>query len=107
MAYNLATAINVYSGEVEINYKGSFALSDNKMFFNDNLKDLPFPSNTDGNVQYSPSLFATEKGKYGNLVFISEGGTAYKLMTYDNKAVMSYFLSTAIEGLQDFFTIQG
>ena len=28
-------------------------------------------------------------------------------MTYDNKAVMSYFLSTAVEGLQDFFTIQG
>lgn len=107
MAYNLEVAINVYSGEVEVNYKGSFALSDNKRFFNDNLEGLPFPTNTDGNIQYSPSLFATQKGQYGNLVFISEGGTAYKLMTYDNKAVMSYFLSTAIEGLQDFFTIQG
>ena len=74
---------------------------------NQDLTDLPFPTNTDGNIQYSPSLFATQKGQYGNLIFISEGGTAYKLMTYDNKAVMSYFLSTAIEGLQDFFTVQG
>ena len=74
---------------------------------NQDLIDLPFPSNTDGNIQYSPSLFAEQKGQYGNLIFISEGGTAYKLMTYDNKAIMSYFLSTAIEGLKDFFTIQG
>ena len=73
----------------------------------DKLKGLPFPYNTDGNIQYSPSLFATQKGKYGNFVLISEGGTAYKLMTYDNKAIMSYFLSNAVEGLQDFFTIQG
>ena len=98
---------NVYYGEgSEIKYLCSVDVSGG-YFFNKNLLDLPFPSNTDGNVQYSPSLFAAEKGKYGNLVFISEGGTAYKLMTYDNKAVMSYFLSTAVEGLQDFFTIQG
>lgn len=98
---------NVYSGETEVTYKYSGYIGIDKYIQSENLAGLPFPSNTDGNIQYSPSLFATEKGKYGNLVFISEGGTAYKLMTYDNKAVMSYFLSTAVEGLQDFFTIQG
>lgn len=73
----------------------------------DNVEQTVFPTNTDGNIAYSPSLFAEQKGKYGNLIFISEQGTAYKLMTYDNKAVMSYYLTTAVEGLQDFFTIQG
>ena len=100
--------INVYAGNgTNIRYSYSYIPGSNNKYSLEDLKGLPFPTNTDGNVQYSPSLFATEKGKYGNLVFISEGGTAYKLMTYDNKAVMSYFLSTAVEGLQDFFTIQG
>lgn len=104
--------VNIYAGGAEIIYRKSCILNNDinvnfKTMVIARLEGLPFPTNTDGNIQYSPSLFATEKGKYGNLVFISEGGTAYKLMTYDNKAVMSYFLSTAVEGLQDFFTIQG
>ena len=104
---NNFVAINIYQGDTVVDYLMSQVLGSNTFFRDDNLIGLPFPSNTDGNIQYSPSLFAIEKGKYGNLVFISEGGTAYKLMTYDNKAVMSYFISTAVEGLQDFFTIQG
>ena len=98
---------NTTPNSAEILYKISQDLITKNFVAIDDKKNLPFPSNTDGNIQYSPSLFAVQKGQYGNLVFISEGGTAYKLMTYDNKAVMSYFLSTAIEGLQDFFTIQG
>lgn len=104
--------VNCYSSAnngVEVTYKKTITYLKNGTvnLKNQDLTDLPFPTNTDGNIQYSPSLFAVQKGRYGNLVFISEGGTAYKLMTYDNKAVMSYFISTAIEGLQDFFTIQG
>lgn len=104
--------VNCYSSAndgVEVTYKRTITYLKNGTVTlkNQDLTDLPFPTNTDGNIQYSPSLFAVQKGQYGNLVFISEGGTAYKLMTYDNKAVMSYFISTAIEGLQDFFTIQG
>ena len=104
--------VNCYSSTnngAEVLYKSTvtYLKDDIIRLKNLNLIDLPFPSNTDGNIQYSPSLFAVQKGQYGNLVFIFEGGTAYKLMTYDNKAVMSYFISTAIEGLQDFFTIQG
>lgn len=100
--------VNIYYGETsEVLYLYSSFIGNLNLFVNSDLVGLPFPSNTDGNIQYSPSLFAQQKEQYGNLVFISEGGTAYKLMTYDNKAVMSYFLTTAIEGLQDFFTIQG
>ena len=106
--------VNFYIGNtVECLYNFSQNINDvdvdkqDKTFGVSDLTSLPFPTNTDGNIQYSLSLFAIQKGQYGNLVFISEGGTAYKLMTYNNKAVMSYFLSTAIEGLQDFFTIQG
>lgn len=107
---NYKNLANVYWGDTaaDVSYKFSYFKGS---FYNSiclkKLQGLDFPQNTDGNVQYSPSLFATEKGNYGNLIFISEGGTAYKLMTYDNKAVMSYFLSTAIEGLEDFFTVQG
>jgi len=101
---------NIYlnnNNGTNVDYRYSQDLVSKNFIIIESKSGLPFPSNTDGNVQYSPSLFAIQKGQYGNLVFISEGGTAYKLMTYDNKAVMSYFLSTAIEGLQDFFTIQG
>ena len=100
---------NVYYGATpsEIVYRYSKYLGIDTVNKSDDLIGLPFPTNTDGNVQYSPSIQAVEKGRYGNLIFISEGGTAYKLSTYDNKAIMSYYLTTAIEGLQDFFTIQG
>ena len=94
-----------------VTYRGSLVVTANgSKFSNTNsvASGLPFPSNTDGNVQYSPSLFAKQLDVYGNTVLIKElGGTSYKLMTYDNKSVMSFFLATAIEGLQDFFVIQG
>ena len=102
--------VNCYisaANSAEVLYKFSVKISKPDVAVYNDLSGLPFPANTDGNIQYSPSLFSTQKGQYGNLLFISEGGTAYKLMTYNNKAVMSYFLSTAVEGLQDFFTIQG
>ena len=101
---------NIYWGETASDVVYHISLINNHItqcLVLDTLKGLPFPSNTDGNIPYTPSLFAEEKGNYGNFIVISEDGTAYKLMTYDNKAIMSYFLTTAVEGLQDFFTIQG
>ena len=101
---------NVYWGNTASNveYKFShFGKYSSSTVYLEKYAGLAFPQDASGNVAYSPSLFAKEKGIYGNFEIISELKTAYKLMTYDNKAIMSYYLSTAVEGLQDFFTIQG
>ena len=70
------------------------------------LENLPFPTNTDGNVQYSPSLFSKIKF-YGTDAFVLEGINAYQLMKSDNQLVMSFFLGTLVENLRDVFIIQG
>ena len=73
---------------------------------NTDLKDLPFPINTSGNVQLSPSLFCESKS-FGNDVFIKEGSNAYQLIKDGAESVMSYYLGTLIENLEDIFILQG
>ena len=71
------------------------------------LRGLPFPSDTNGNVQYCPSLFAEFVSAFGNDIFVREGTDTYQLMKSDNQPIMSYYLGTLIEGLQEVFILQG
>ena len=101
--------INVYAGtDSEIIYKYSFKEWDEagKLRFYPDLKDLPFPINTSGNVQLSPSLFCKTE-RFGNDVFIKEGSNAYQLIKEGSESVMSYYLGTLIENLEDIFILQG
>ena len=74
---------------------------------NKDLSGLPYPTDTNGNVQYSPSLFSEIKDIYGNDAFIKSGGNFYPLMKYNNETVMSFYLASGIEGLQEGFIVQG
>lgn len=87
----------------EIIYRASFF---DFVKTNRDLLGLPFPINTSGNVQLSPSLFCKTE-RFGNDVFIKEGSNAYQLIKDGAESVMSYYLGTLIENLEDIFILQG
>ena len=106
--------VNNYIGTDEntIKYVYSFLLgyirNNVPVFFtNRELSNLPFPSDTNGNVAYSPSLFAEFFSSFGNDIFVKEGSNAYQLSKYNNQPVMSFYLGTLVEGLEDVFILQG
>ena len=108
--------VNNYKGVDlnEVKYISSFLLNylgqDNlsyKFFVNKDLSGLPFPSDTNGNIAYSPSLFSEFFSSFGNDIFVKEGSNAYQLSKYNNQPIMSYYLGTLVEGLEDVFILQG
>ena len=115
--FNDGIVVNEYSGANSNSlYYQSYLMNDNKFestpnktpfFINKDLENLPFPSDTNGNVAYSPSLFAEFFSSFGNDVFIREGTNSYQLSRYDNQPIMSFYLGTLIEGLTDVFILQG
>ena len=104
--------VDVYKGNADtgIIYSKSMLVQEPDVgyhqFYFDDLDGLPFPTNSDGNVQYSPSIFC-DVMFYGTEAFIKEGKNVYQLMKSDNQLVMSFFLGTLIENLQYVFIIQG
>ena len=71
------------------------------------LINLPFPSDTNGNVEYSPDIFS-EVTQYGTNAFIKSGDTAYPLvMGNNNEPIMSFYMASGIENLKTVFIIQG
>lgn len=107
-----SVTVNCYTGiDTNIKYYKSFSCltgySYFTSFFKKDLIDLPFPIDTNGNVQYSPSLFSEIKNIYGNEMFIKSGNTYYPLMKENNQPVMSFYLASGIDGLDEGFIIQG
>lgn len=108
---------NLYIGDdTDVLYRLTFFKgydSSGRILFNyeviqkDNLIELPFPKDTNGNVQYSPSLFSEIASFYGNEYFIKSGNSYYPLMKYNNLPVMSFYLASGIDNLQNGFIIQG
>jgi hypothetical protein len=76
-------------------------------FINRNLKGLPFPIDTNGNIQLNPSLFAEYFSTFGNDVFIKENDNTYQLSKSDNQIILSYYFGTLVEGLREVFILQG
>lgn len=111
LTLNNALNINFYSSKAnnsEVLYVFSWDKKDNISFLNSDLIDLPFPSNSDGNVQYSPSLFSEIKSVYGNEMFIKNGNTFYPLMKgNNNEPVMSFYLASGLDNLEEGFIVQG
>lgn len=101
---------NVYIGndsnDVVYNYTQS--LDFGKVYKADNLIGLPFPADTNGNVEYSPSLFAEIESIYGNKMFVKSGSTFYPLMKgNNNEPVMSFYLASGLDNLEEGFIVQG
>ena len=106
-------SVNIYSGKEQIKYEKSLIYIHSGVpeiygyYNNKNLDGLPFPTTTDGNVQYSPSLFADFISNFGNDWYIKYGSNAYQLMKSGSQSVMSFYLGTLVEDLEELFIIQG
>jgi len=107
--------VDFFRGSDEANIKYTISLlltyytrnGNYKSFINQNLLQLPFPTDTNGNVAYSPSLFAKFISSFGNDIFVKEGDNAYQLSKYNNQPIMSFYLGTLIESLENVFILQG
>ena len=113
--------VNYYMGETDCLYAGSSLVGDvlknytqpylsfvPQVYVYPDKKDLPFPADANGNVQYSPSLFSEIKSVYGNEMFIKNGNTFYPLMkSNNNEPVMSFFLASGLDNLEEGFIVQG
>lgn len=105
----------VVNTAVKYNYSSKFEDVYNASTFNNfkkkydiDLIDLPFPIDTNGNVQYSPCLFGKVVSEYGNMAFYLEGAKGYPLMvSNNNQNVFSFYLGSEIENFETAFIIQG
>ena len=104
-------AINFYSsvwGSATPSEECIYRFSGSVFFmYNDNLTNLPFPTNKDGNVQYAPNIFSEFIYNFGIDVFVKNGKNVYQLMKEGQETVMAFFLGTLVENLDKVFIIQG
>jgi hypothetical protein len=98
--------VNVYFqyGSEEILYQYSIG-SGNK--YNMDLLSLPYPTNTDGNIQYNPNIFSEFISGLGTDIFVRNERNAYQLIKSGQDNIMAFFLGTLVEGLEEVFVIQG
>ena len=72
------------------------------------LIGLNYPTDTNGNVMYSPDLFMDVVSVFGNNAYIKTGDKGYPLVIGNNlEFVFSYYLGNEVEGLEEIFVIQG
>jgi hypothetical protein len=96
-------ATPVYS-RTYISYGGTYTGS----YVENDKVGLPYPSDTNGNITYSPNIFSEVKNIYGNNIFIKDGNTFYPLIIGNNSLpVMSFFIASGINNLNVGFIIQG
>jgi hypothetical protein len=106
--------VNIYEGsENECLYlksykKGSASSLAINYYIDTDLIDLQYPTNTEGNIEYSPCIFSELKSLFGNEALIKNGYTYYPLEKgNDSQPVISFFLASGIDNLQEAFIIQG
>ena len=94
---------NPNSGDPDIGEK-----YDSFIFYNKELEGLPFPIDTNGNVEYSPSLFSEIKSVYGNQAFIKDSNTFYPLVLgNESLPIMSFYMASGVDNFENGFIIQG
>jgi hypothetical protein len=101
--------VNFYYGTTEPLYH--FSAKDgniNNLCVLESIEGLYFPTNTDGNIQYSPSLFSKIFDSFGNKAFIKSDKTMYPLIIGNNtEPIMAFFLASGIDNLSEGFIVQG
>ena len=102
--------INVYSttnGAVPTYYRTYYYNGSVSSFKIEYDTSLTYPSDTNGNVSYNPSLYSEIINIFGNKLLIKEGNVMYPLQIYNNESVMSFYLASGIENIENGFIIQG
>lgn len=104
------SGINLYNGDdTNVKYLQTIIFGGGRRVrYNPDLKGLLFPSQTDGNVMYSLSLFSVVKNIFGNQFFLKSGSTFYPLaIGNNNKEIMAYYLAAGVDNVEDGFILQG
>ena len=87
-------------------YKYTWVPGDTR--YDRSLKGVAFPSDTNGNVQYSLSLFSEVESEFGNMAFLKTNNVMYPLIKGgENEPIMAYYLASGIENISRGFIIQG
>lgn len=72
------------------------------------MLDLPFPIDSNGNVEYNVNLFSKIMSTFGNASLIKSQLNSYPLVIGNNNNIlMNYYLASGVEGLEELFVIQG
>jgi hypothetical protein len=102
---------DLYTGNSVIDYMYSVldgGSRDSKFYFKDNLLNMPFPIDVNGNVEYNVNLFSKIKSTFGNAALIQAQLNSYPLVIgNNNNFLMNYYLASGVEGLEELFVIQG
>ena len=90
-------------------YKESVSLANTsvKNIIKDDLKDLPFPIDTNGNIFYNLNIFSDVFDSGINLFFVKNTSLSYPLVTYNNQPVLGYYGGSQTDDITDVFVIQG
>ena len=106
----ISSLINMYGGDnAVIKYIASTFEEDfTSNYIVNELEGLPFPIDSNGNVQLCPNLFSKIINVYGNHSLIKSDNSYYPLMIgNNNEVVMSYYLASGLDNLEEGFIIQG
>ena len=105
--YMINGAVNFYISPIADNkatYLNSACIG---YYSNEELYGLPFPNNSDGNVQYNPNLFSDFISNFGVDVFVKNDKNVYQLIKEGQENIMAFFLGTLVEDLELVFILQG
>ena len=98
-------AVNFYSGnDTEVLFVCS---SNYSTEHREKLEGLPFPTDTNGNVLLNAPLFSDFISTFSNDVFVKIDNDAYALHKSNNQLIMSYYVGTLVENLENLFILQG
>lgn len=68
---------------------------------------LEWTSDTGGNLIITPSVFSSFISSGLNMDLIKEGKNTYRLLNYNNRQVLGFYLNSLLENVQNVFVIQG
>lgn len=100
---------NVKTGNTEINYDYSARWngSSDEFKVDIDLLNMPYPIDTNGNVEYNVNLFSKIMSTFGTAALIKSQLNSYPLVVGNNNNIlMNYYLASGVEGLNELFVIQ-
>ena len=92
---------------INYNYSAKWNGSSDSFKVDVDLIDLPYPIDTNGNVEYNVNLFSKIMSTFGNAALIKSQLNSYPLVVGNNNNIlMNYYLASGVEGLEELFVIQ-
>ena len=105
---NIYTNIRNGSSVIKYEYSTKYDGSNDAFRIDSELLDMPFPSDSSGNIEYNVNLFSEIRSTFGNAALIKSQLNTYPLVIgNNNNFLMNYYIASGVEGLEELFVIQG